>query len=114
MKNRSEFVRNNIYGGFSSFDLALGNTRKYHGLLVVSDDEFVRYMVLASLNETVKVGEESYNFSNNSYEGHKQALGTPYLRQSYLLPYPTQIYRIQDATIKKQIITSEDDYAVQI
>jgi predicted glycogen debranching enzyme len=112
--SESEFLNNNIYAGYASYDLLNGNTRKYHGLLVVSENDFTRHVILSSLAESLQIGEQKYDFSNNSFLNQKEAQGRKYLVKTYLLPVPTQIYRIKGVVVEKRIIVSEDSQSVEV
>ena len=47
----NEYLLTNGTGSYSSSNVLLGNTRKYHGLLVVSDEDIKRKVIISQLEE---------------------------------------------------------------
>lgn len=62
-----EFLITNGLGGYCSSSIYDGNTRKYHGLLVVADAELNRFVTLNRLEERVNIEDEIYELSQNQY-----------------------------------------------
>ncbi len=63
-----EWLLTNGIGGYSSTTILGLNTRKYHGLLVSSDDDLSRYVYLQKLEEEVVSGSNVRPLSVNEYE----------------------------------------------
>ncbi|MCX6695449.1 MAG: glycogen debranching enzyme N-terminal domain-containing protein [Candidatus Altiarchaeota archaeon] len=74
-----EWVLSNGLGGYSSSTLALMNTRKYHGLLVSSDNNLNRFMCLQKLDEEVTVGQNKAELSVNEFKDALKPSGLDYL-----------------------------------
>ena len=64
---KDEFIVTNPLGGYCSTTLSGCNTRKYHGLFVISQEKLdgAGYNLLSSLGEQVIIAEQSYDL--NSY-----------------------------------------------
>src|ERR1700751_5464303 len=76
---RREWLETNGLGGFASSTINGINTRRYHGLLVAATKPPVgRFVLLSKLEETLLLGDRSFDLSANRYPGvvHPQASGT--------------------------------------
>lgn len=102
-----EFILTNRAGGYVSFDLTLGHTRKYHGLLIAGLENVNRRVVLASVNEEVEIDSQIINFSGNYYLNLKQPALTSYLHKAFFLPSPTQVFKVGSLRIHKIISLDE-------
>ena len=59
----NEYIITNQLGGYSSSTFNNGNTRKYHGLLVVSDEELNRKVILSTLQEEITSKTDKNNLN---------------------------------------------------
>lgn len=109
-----EFVNTNRKGSYSSYDLVKGITRKYHGLLVASSINFQRSVVVSSLIEKLILAEQVHDFSGNYYLNSEQPGIFKYIEHAYFMPYPTQIFKIASARIKKQLELQEQGNKINI
>ena len=102
---RREWLETNGLGGFASSTLSGMNTRRYHGLLVAATrPPTERLVMLSRLEETLTVGDASYELSTNRYSPeviHPQG----YLRQTgfRLDPFPVFTFRAGEVEIEKSI-----------
>ncbi len=66
-----EILRCSRTGAFSNTTLSGLNTRKYHGLFIVPQDNFngERYMLVSNLNETVIINDMDFHISMHQYQG---------------------------------------------
>lgn len=110
-----EYISTNIRGGYSSFDLHKGNSRKYHALLMAGEQGFERIKILASLNEVlVQSSGTSTDISNNIYRGNFNSSVQDYLQSVFYLPNPTQVIKINNVKIVRSYIFSENDNELKI
>ncbi len=103
-----EFILTNRFGGYISYDLINGNTRKYHGILVPGIKNYMRKVIVASANEYIFINNKKYNFSNNAYLTNKKPGITNYISKAFYLPQPIQKMKIKDVTITKKVINFEE------
>ena len=73
--SRREWILTNGLGGYSSQTIAGYNTRKYHGLLVSSEGELDRRIVLQQTVEELKIGDTIHCLSVNDYVGGTDSRG---------------------------------------
>ena len=102
---RLEWIVTNGLGGYSSSTVLGVNTRKYHGLLVASLNPPVdRHLLLAKLDEEVKVGRNVHALASNEIEQDRmEPEGYRYLTCFSMEPFPTLQYEIDGVYIKKLI-----------
>ncbi len=98
----SEFILTNTYSGYASFDLAVGFTRKYHGLLVAGLPNFSRRVIVAAINEVLFTKTKVYDFSGVSYR-EKSASLPNFLSRIENTIIPTQIINCSQVKIRKSI-----------
>jgi len=101
---RREWLITNGIGGYASSTILGANTRKYHGLLVAAFNPPVdRWVLLAKLDEEIRIGNETYSIGSNEFrqcihpEGHRFLLGFS------LDPFPTYRYVVQGVHLQKRI-----------
>src|SRR5512136_1581582 len=83
-----EWLETNGLGGFASSTIVGMNTRRYHGLLVAATKPPVGRMVLLSkLEETVVIGDQTFELGANSYPGATHPQGFRWLKEFRLDPY---------------------------
>ena len=66
-----EILRCSRTGSFATTTLLGMNTRKYHGLFIVPQDQLdgERYLLLSNLNETLVVNDMEFHIGVNQYKG---------------------------------------------
>jgi len=89
-----EWLLTNGLGGYAS-STALGvNTRKYHGLLVAALNPPVgRHVLLAKIDEDIKVEKETYRIGTNEFQHGFFPEGYNFLQDFSLNPFPTYTYQ---------------------
>jgi predicted glycogen debranching enzyme len=93
--SQREWLETNGLGGFASSTIAGLNTRRYHGLLVAALTPPVgRYVLLSKFEETLTIGERTYELGTNKYPGVIHPQGYQYLAEFRRDPFPTFVYRI--------------------
>ncbi len=74
--SRLEWLETDGLGGWASSTVSGAHSRRYHGLLVVALDPPVRRtMAVSKLDETLHLGETSYELGSNRYPGVVQPQG---------------------------------------
>ena len=100
-----EVLRTNRSGAYHCTTIVGGNTRKYHGLLVIPipelDDE--NHVMLSSLDETVIQHGAEFNLGLHKYQGNNYSPnGHKYAREFECEKVPTTIYRVGGVILKKE------------
>ena len=96
--SQREWLETNGIGGFASSTIAGLNTRRYHGLLVAALTPPVgRYVLLSKFEETLVIGDRTYDLGANQYPGVIHPHGYQYLAEFRLDPFPTFVFRIPDS-----------------
>lgn len=109
-----EFLLTNRFGGYCSYSVNNGQTRKYHGLIVAGGENFARLVILKSINERIRIDGQSHNFSGNAYLGHEEPFQTGYLEKFHVLPLPTFSFRVGPVKVVKTLDFSEEENALTI
>ncbi len=100
---KREWVITNGIGGICSSSIIGANTRKYHGLLVAPlSPPAKRYTILSKVDESVKVGNKSYNLYTNICENYISD-GYKYLKCFKKEYIPEFEYEVEDVKITKKI-----------
>lgn len=97
------FCMPNGLGGYSSHSIINSSHRKHYGYLIACLKPPVeRYLVLARLNETVVIGNNSYDLEAQRYDsGLKE--GNKYLEDFTFNYIPTYTYSVNGVHIRKKI-----------
>ena len=100
---QKEWVITNGIGGFCSSTVLGLNTRRYHGLLVAPLlPPAHRYVILSKVDESVQIGEESYNLYSNMSENYlSDGYKNLYSFEKEYIPQFT--YKFKDVKIVKTI-----------
>jgi len=100
---RKEWIITNGCGAFCSSSVIGANTRRYHGLLVAPLlPPAKRHLLISKLDETLKIGEKSYNLFTNICKDYTSD-GFKYL-ESFEKDYiPKFVFNVDGIKIVKQI-----------
>ncbi|MDG6223626.1 MAG: amylo-alpha-1,6-glucosidase [Candidatus Bathyarchaeota archaeon] len=99
-----EWIVTNGLGGYASSTVLGVNTRKYHGLLVASFNPPInRWVTLSKLDETVQIGDKTYDFGANEFHGIMHPKGYLFLSDFSVAPFPTFSYFVQGVSLQKTI-----------
>ena len=114
MKN--EYLLTNQIGGFSSSDLVEGNTRKYHGLLIVSDENLNRKVIVGSVEEKVTINGKEYFLNAARYKsGVKSPDGLKYIQKTIIKSNAIAIeYLVEGLKIIKEINLSQENNSITL
>ncbi len=66
-----EYILTNTFGSYCSSTFFSNNTRKYHGLLVIADENLGRKVILNRLEEKLTLGDSIQYLSGNWFCDHK-------------------------------------------
>ena len=100
---QKEWVITNGMGAFCSSSVIGANTRRYHGLLVAPLlPPAKRHLLISKLDETLKVGNESYNLFTNICENYVSD-GFKYLNSFEKEYIPKFTYQVGKIEIIKKI-----------
>ena len=102
-----EILRTNKAGAYHCTTIVDGNTRKYHGLLVIPvpniDDE--NHVLLSSLDETVIQHGAEFNLGLHKYQGNNfSPNGHKYIREFDCEHIPATTYRVGGVVLRKEKI----------
>ena len=99
-----EWLVTNGIGGFASSTIAGCNTRRYHALLCAATRPPLGRMVLVNkADETLTVGEHTFELGCNQYPGTLSPVGFQFLTEFEREPLPTWTFEVPGATIQKMI-----------
>ncbi|MCL2063809.1 MAG: amylo-alpha-1,6-glucosidase [Candidatus Cloacimonetes bacterium] len=94
------------------------NQRKYNGLLVKSDSEFQRIMLVSGIEEEINWRGDKFFIDSAHYSNCIYPEGFLHLVKSWLRPYPVFLYSAlphnEDILIKKEIMMHENSSTVLI
>lgn len=100
---QKEWLLTNGIGGFASSTIIGANTRRYHGLLVAALKPPVnRHLILSKIDESVIIGEDSYNLFSYEVPGFVMK-GYHHLERFKYDLLPEYIFRVRDVYINKKI-----------
>lgn len=103
---RREMLATNRAGGYMSTTIVCCNTRKYHGLMVTSLDDFESedYVLLSSLDETILQHNQEFNLAIHRYAGNYEPRGHKYIVDFRYTPTPTITYRVGGVVLSKELL----------
>lgn len=110
-----EYLLTNQLGGYSSSTFKDGNTRKYHGLLIASDQKIARHLIISSLYECLTSDQKYYLHTFTFKPGIKTPDGSQFFRSSLLGNKQVQLnYEVPDIKIKKEISLAQEHNSVTV
>ena len=99
-----EWLETDGLGGWASSTIAGAHTRRYHGLLVAATQPPVGRMVLLSLlDETVTVGDASFDLACNRFPGAVHPHGLKHLESFRKGVFPVWEYAFADVRLRKTV-----------
>ncbi len=102
---RKEWLETNSLGGYASSSLVCCNTRKYHGLLVVKIDDLPgRYVLLSTVEESLRIGDNEAAISCRKHPDVYYPRGHEFAYEVTLGNIPTFVYRYGDVYLTRQIM----------
>lgn len=111
---RNEYLITNTFGSYSSANHTYGNTRKYHGLLVVTQDQLLKFNVLNRVIDGYRNVSTELPLATNIYQGGgsgetgKTDIAVPegykHQRDFNLKPFPSWNFQLNDVEITKTIL----------
>lgn len=105
-----ELMRTNRGGSYASSTIIGCNTRRYHGLLVVPQENFggVNHVLLANADITVVQRDAEFNLGIHKYKGGEYSpKGHKYIRKFQSDPIPKLTYRVGGVVLSVERIFSE-------
>ena len=112
-----EFLRTNRSGAYSSSTIAMCNTRKYHGVLIVRLDDLDggKHVLLSSLDETVIQHNEEFKLGIHKFPGEfYEPKGHKYIRNYENETIPKLTYRVGGVVLTKTRLLVENTNQVII
>lgn len=91
---KSEFINTNNLGGYTSSTFLYGNTRKYHGVLVVSDSNLNRDVIVNSLEEKIIINNVPTYLSKIQFNSNLTS--NSHLKYYSCEPFPLSEYEVGD------------------
>jgi predicted glycogen debranching enzyme len=99
-----EWLETNGIGGFASATISGANSRRYHGILTAATKPPLgRITMLSKFEETLTIGENSYELSANQFPNVVDPQGFKYLKSFRLDPFPIWIFEVEGIEIEKKI-----------
>ncbi len=106
-----EILRCSKSGSFASTTLLGLNTRKYHGLFIVPQDNLdgERHVLVSNLNETITVDSMDFRIGIHQYKGgFIDPKGNKYLQKFTADAVPTYHYRVGKFCFTKELLLCHD------
>lgn len=106
-----EILRCSRTGAFANTTLAGLNTRKYHGLFIVPQDniDHERHVLVSNMNETIIINDMDFHLSVHEYKGEViEPKGNKYLQHFSADQIPTYTYRVGKFNFTKEILFLND------
>jgi len=112
---QTEWIITNGLGGYSSSTVLGINTRKYHGVLVAAfNPPTDRRVLLAKIDEDVRVGGNTYALGSNEFKDTFFPKGYEFLASFSLNPFPTYKYVANGVEVEKVLLMPHEKNAVII
>lgn len=112
---QTEWIITNGLGGYSSSTVLGINTRKYHGVLVAAfNPPTDRRVILAKIDEGIRVGDNTYALSSNEFRDTFFPKGYEFLASFSLNPFPTYKYVANRVEVEKVLFMPHEKNAVII
>ena len=102
-----ELLRCSRTGSFASTTLLRLNTRKYHGLFIVPQDDIdhERHVLVSNLNESVIMNDMEFRLGIHQYKGGViDPKGNKYMQRFMAEPIPTYYFRVGKFNFKSEIL----------
>lgn len=113
-----EWILTNRRGGYALGTGNLINQRKYHGLLIASNNQFQRQHLVAGMEEKVEWRGEIIHLDSNNYSNCIYPEGFLYLVKPWLRPYPAFLYSAlphqDDILVLKEIMMDDASNTVLV
>ena len=106
-----EILRCSRSGAFATTTLCGLNTRKYHGLFIVPQDNFngERHLLVSGLNENIVVNDMDFHLSIHQYKGGViDPKGNKYLQRFSADSVPVYDYRVGKFNFQKSMLFQHD------
>ncbi|MEM2963328.1 MAG: amylo-alpha-1,6-glucosidase [Candidatus Anstonellales archaeon] len=111
----NDWLLSNRIGGYASSTIIGLNTRKYHGLLIGSDQNLTRTLYLSKIEDSAVIGEEEFPLSVNQYpEGVIHPDGHKRLRLFEFSDVAKFVYYVEGLEIQKTIMVVTGENTVVI
>ena len=107
-----ELLRCSRTGAFANTSLLRLNTRKYHGLFIVPQDniDHERHVLVSNLNESVIMNDMEFRLGIHQYKGGViDPKGNKYMQRFVADPVPTYYFRVGKFNFKSEILLLNND-----
>ncbi len=115
---RREWLLADGLGGYATSTVLMCPTRRYHGLLtapaITGPGAAKRHLFLARYEEHAVRGETRFPLSIARYRGLWSPQGHRSLESFELVPFPSALYRIGSASIRREILVPRGRHAVLV
>lgn len=102
---RNEYLITNTFGSYSSSNYLYGNTRKYHGLLVATEDQLTKFNILNRILDSYKNTSEELFLTSNIYQNEIiEPQGYKYQKSFNFKPFPKWSFQSNTTKITKTIL----------
>ena len=106
-----EILRCSRTGSFANTTLVGLNTRKYHGLFIVPQENVdgERHLLVSGLNETIMIDNMEFHIGIQQYKnGIVEPKGNKYLQKFVADPIPTYYFRVGKFNFTKELLFLDD------
>jgi predicted glycogen debranching enzyme len=110
-----EWLETNGIGGYASSTVCGANTRRYHGLLVAAADPPVgRVVLLSKFEETLHIGDKTFDLSTNLWPDAVEPRGFVFLREFLLDPFPIWTFDVGGVRLERTLFMPHGSNAVVV
>ena len=105
-----DVISTNIVGASSSTSISLCNSRSWHGILSIYDQEHDRDKILLStLDDAVLLGGNTYYISVRKYPNVYFPMGYQYISEANFNPYTSIEYTLgNEAVLRKEMLLAAE------
>ncbi|MCQ2184510.1 MAG: amylo-alpha-1,6-glucosidase [Bacteroidales bacterium] len=113
---KREIILSNGTGAYCNTSIAMCNTRRYHGLLVVPLEQYGsdKFILLSSLDESLILSGRRFNLGIHCYGSTYDPKGHKYIIDFDADGAPAITYKIGEMVVKKELLFSDDSDTLMI
>lgn len=106
----NEYLITNNFGSYSSANYIYGNTRKYHGLLVATQDHLLKYNILNRIIESYKSSNSEVQLATNIYQNNViSPEGYNFQTSFAFFPLPSWTFKFGNTEVIKTLLLLQNE-----
>ena len=111
-----EYLLTSGQGAYCASTINGGNTRKYHGLFVITQPQIDdnEHLIVSAIDEQIIYKQKTFEVSTHKYPEIIYPEGYKYIEDFFGNPVPKWIYNLEDCVFIKEIMMPENENAIMI